>query len=685
MVQISSSNAVQLQGFAIAPKGQTFLKVFYAHTIDAGDPRHTEDPANIYFDRVVREIWGDDTKVKKDTFDFVYAALDPAEEDDSADTQVIVNDRVGNVTEYRFTAQNVNVRQREYTGRWDPDQPTFPADLANPTTPKLRDDDDPFFETRWEYNDDALSTRVIHPNGNEEVTIFDEGNDSRRSQGNASERCRYPGKNCDMPGYPSCGDQEQICELFEYDDGFGGCCGSNFVTEHTDARGNTTVHEYDDFGNRTKTTHRIPSIVEDMEYNQYGQITVHILPDNGSGHRRRDEFTYYDSGPQLGYLHEKNVDAPKPNFALTTVFEYNLVGQVNRTIDPRGNDTLFVVNQLDQVVRTISREVTEGGGVRYERDTFYDPNDNIVRVDVQNKDDVGVLQPNTHFTEVYEYEILNYRTRTCEEAGDYSGAIPGTQQIPLCTGLPGADFITTEYEYDANRNRTLTRYGEATNGNDPFNIVRTLYDERDLVFREVRAEGDADQSTTQYDYDNNRNTKRTSQGLEDVGAERITRYSYDGYDRLWGSDDKSPDDAASVDPMGNEMFYHYDENSNRISARTEGELTDVPGGADNERLSEGAYVYDEMDRQTRSEIEFFDTDTQGGIGDGQSIADTEYSDNSQVTRTVNDNLHQTLTTYDTANRVLTVTDAKGNIVKFETANGDSGYDANSNVIVVREI
>ena len=60
----------------------------------------------------------------------------------------------------------------------------------------------------------------------------------------------------------------------------------------------------------------------------------------------------------------------------------------------------------------------------------------------------------------------------------------------------GGECYVGELEYDANDNRTLRRKGEATNGTDPDNTVRTLYDERDLVFEVVRGEGSADQSTT---------------------------------------------------------------------------------------------------------------------------------------------------------------------------------------------
>ena len=394
-------------------------------------------------------------------------------------SRVIVNDRVGNVEESFIDARNRTVMYREYTGRADPDQPTTATD--NRPTGQLRADDPPIFETRWEYNADSLPIRVIHPNGNEETFVYDEANVSPRSRGNLLQHCRLPG------AHTPPGDQTQICEFFEYDEDFGGCCGSNFVTRHIDGRGHDTLHIYDARGNRTHTQHRILSIVEDFEYNQFGQMKAHTLPDNGSGHRRRDEYTYYTQaeGHQFGYLKDEIIDAL--GLALTTSHEYDGVGNMTRTIDPEGHDMQYVYNQLDQVVRSISAEVTPGGGVRYERDWFYDANGNVVRVDTQNKDDAGALQPNTHFTSVYEYEILNYQTRMCVEVGDYTGGIPGSTNLPTCDGLPARDFITTEHQYDENRNRTLERYGEATNGNQPANVVQRLYDERDLVFQEIRA------------------------------------------------------------------------------------------------------------------------------------------------------------------------------------------------------
>ncbi len=592
----------------------------------------TTDPDNLLFDRVVRQVWGGDV------VDLAYVRQEPTATNGFAAMKTIVNDRNGNVNEYIYDIGNRPISSRVYTGRADPVQPT--TETANRPGDKLRPDDPDFFETRTVWNQDSLRMRVIHPNGNTTEYTYESDlnpNASPRDRGNLRIISRTPGS------HTPAGDQAVIEEFFEYDTTFScGNCGFNYVTLHIDGRGKQTINQYDDRGNKIQIQHRIPSIVENFEYNEFGQLTAYVLPDNGSGHRRRDEFTYYDSGPQRGYRHQAIVDAGVDNFNLTTAYEYDLVGNVVRTVDPRGHDTLYVVNPLDQVVREISREVTEGSNVRYERDVFYDANNNIARRDIQNIDETGQLQTNTHFTTTYEYEILNYLVRESQEVdADHS--------------------IVTEHRYDNNRNRVLTRYGEATNGNQANNTMAMAYDERDLPFRSTRAPGDTGQSTTQLDYDANRNLVRRTEGLEDTRP-RVHLAVYDSYNR----------EVAMTDPMGNTTVYHYDPNHNRVSRLIEGQLVDIEGNDGNVRLSEATLVYDDIDRLTQTQTAFFDTKTQTALTDGLSAIVTSYSDNSQVLSVVNDNGHETLIAYDTANRRKVVTDAKGNTVTYQ-------YDRNSNM------
>src|SRR6185503_19846570 len=207
------------------------------------------------------------------------------------------------------------------------------------------------------------------------------------------------------------GDQTTLVESFEYDAGFGGCCvgaptsvGSNsFATKVIDAPGNVTLYSYDARGNRIHTQHRIPSITEDFGYNVYGQPTSHVHPDNGSAYRRRDVFTYYDAGPQRGYRAQEVVDASALH--LTTTFDYDPVGNIIRMIDPRGHDTFYTYNALDQLLGETSREVMPD--VRYRRDFYYEANNNVVREDIENRDESGALQPNARFSAIFDYEILN--------------------------------------------------------------------------------------------------------------------------------------------------------------------------------------------------------------------------------------------------------------------------------------
>ena len=634
------------------PKGQLYLTNIFSNATS---------PDDLLFDRIVRQYWGNQDPDTGDIVDLVYVPEFPQKSNGFAIVRVILNDRVGNVKEYFYDSLNRAVIAREFTGRADPDQPTTAT--TNRPTAQLRPDDPPFFETRYEWNSAYLQTRVTHPDGNVTRNFYASDLDpggSPRAGANLRASVRTKGD------HANAGDQESLATVSEYDTDFnaGGCCGFNFATKQTDARDNLSFHEYDDRGNRIRTVHRIPSIVEDWEHNQFGQVTAHVLPDNGSGHRRRDEYTYYASGPQRGYLQTQVIDVG--GFALTTTYDYDAVGNVTRVTDPRGNDSLYEYNALDQLWRRQSREVAlPAGSVRYERLTFFDANDNVVRVDIQNVDDQGTLLPNSHFTTVFEYEILNNSVRTCQEVGNYTGSIPGATELPVCEGLPQGDFITTESVYDENRNPTLARFGEAVELRQPTNVTRTLYDERDLRFRAVRAEGDADQSTTQFDYDGNQNLVRAIQGIEGTFP-RVTTSTYDLYDRL----------VSTTDPMGNVLSYGYDANHNIARRLLEGQVLDIEGSAGNVRLSDVTYGYDAMDRLIRTEVAFFDTDTQaplqGGQRLGKSITTTDWSDNSQVIRVVNDNLHQTLNAYDTANRRAVVTDHVSNTMTYT-------YDQNSNV------
>jgi YD repeat-containing protein len=606
------------------PKGQTFLVNEYAATSDVAD---------LDYDRVARQSLGD----PGDVIDLVYTRVTPVASNNFASMKTIVNDREGHVKELFYRTNTYGVMCRELTGLADPDLPT--DDITNRPGPPLRPGDPPFYETRWTYDTHGQVVLCEYPNQNAVEYVYDETNLDPRLRGDLLEIRRDPGT--------LGGEQAIIIETFEYEPGFGGCCARNFVTRHVDGRGNDTVHSYDGNGNCTGTSHRISTIVEDYTYNAFGQMTSHILPDNGGGHRRTDEFHYYAAGPQSGYLRNVIMDAGGFNF--TNEFQYDARGNVVAVIDPKGNDTQFLVNALDQVVRTVSREISPGSGVRYETDIFYDANNNIVRVDIENKDENGVLETNTHFTTTYDYEILNHRIRTTRE-------------------IDASDDLVTEIEYDANRNPLLLRGGEAVAGTQPGNVVQGVYDERDLVFQVTRAPsvaGSGGASTDQCHYDGNGNRVRYLQGLE--GTPRETPRVYDGYNRI----------VSTTDPMGNVTSYTYDANGNSVAERVDGELQDLQGSAGNIRLWEGTSDFDDMDRLVQSDRAFFDTLTgtplTAGPHPGLSRTEFAWTDLSRAETVTDDNNHVTHYVYDSANRLLTLIDAASNSVTYL-------YDPNSNVM-----
>ena len=609
-------------------KGQLWLQNTYAATTD---------PADYNFGRLIRQVRGYSNEV----LTFWYTRQAPVPSGGFAVTKAIVNDRMGNVSEHLFDPWNRLLRLRQFTGRAVPGITT--TETQNLPTGQLRASDPAYFETAYQWNVDAKPTLIIYPNGNSVSNVYELALNPaapRRSRGNLRGRIKLPG------ALASASDQAAITENFVYDTTFGGGGGFGFATQVTDGRGNTDSHAYDSHGNRTNTIHAVSSAVEDFEYSAYGQMTAHVLPDNGSGYRRRDVMTYYTTGPQTGYLRQQILDSQ--TLALTTTYEYDAAGNVTRVIDPAGNGSINVVNQINQVVREYSRTVsTSSGPVRYQRDFFYDANNNHVRLDVLNVDEDGVLSTNAYFTTTSAYDILNRVTNTVQE-------------------VDPSHNVVTQYAYDANGNRTLVVNGEASNGHQPNNVVDTLYDERNLQYLEIRAPGDPGHSTTQFDYDGNGNVNRVNKIEAIVVKQKVL--TYDGFNR-W---------TTTTDAMGNVTTAHYDANGNVASSRVDGELTDLPGSEGNLRLAETAYTYDAMNRRVQTDQAFFDPAAGTDIAGGHALTTTVYSPSSQVLQTIVANNRTNRTIYDTANRPSIVTDAKGNTTT-------SVYDADGNVVLTVQV
>lgn len=457
----------------------------------------------------------------------------------------------------------------------------------------------------------------------------------------------------------------------------------SFVISATDPRGNVVTASYDAAGNRIVrklipvTQPDIAGAHRNFAYNQFGQLTAITNAADANGYRAVTRYVYGDDPftpqvePPLPFAIMAIADAD--GLKLTNRFEYDPRGNVTRAVDARGHDTLFTYNALDQPVQVQTPAYGGSGSLppqRVTRQYFYDANDNVVRADLDNRDETGApVAANPQWTTLFEHDALDRLTGIVEEISE-GGVLP-------------ASYTTNRFVYDANDNLIEARSPLAVNGTDPHNTVAIEYDERGLLFREIGAPGSPVQTTTQYDYDVNGNVSRVSEGLE--GVPSVTTLEYDGFTRLgvgvWAVPGSFPPPSAAarsaashraialdllvraddgdrlskiIDPLGNVTTFHYDANSNLKVIRHFGETNDVPGSAGNRLLAETRYQYDSLDRPVRQVDSFFDIFTGVPIGDGQATTSFTYAPNGQCIAVTNDLGHATTYDYDTAGRVYLV-------------------------------
>jgi YD repeat-containing protein len=559
-----------------------------------------------------------------------------------------LNDGVGNVSEETFDLRNRLVHLKEFTGRARPGVPVTPNE--NRPAGKLRPKDPDFYEMTFEYNDDSLLTCAVFPRGNSvELEYQRTGTVAHGSWRGNLEAIRRK-----SDGITS--SQPEIIENKRYHADF------NLVTSEVDGRGNETRYEYDAEGNLVRAIHAIPTIVEDFEYNDHGQLTRHIHPDNGSGGRRVDAYSYSEA---TGYLtrHSWSADSDGDGVEDAASFEHDAVGNLIKINDPRTVSHEFAYNALDELVRgALGGLASSPGGAAhiivwdFERDL----GGNLTRVDVRNADENGALYPNSHLTTFYEYDDQNRLAHVREELGDFPLG-PGEPLDP--STLPLDQFVTTEYEYDPNGNLSLVRSGEAVRGGDPHNAVRFAYDERNLLLRVSRGEGSRDQATDQYDYDENGNLFLLAAGLEQPGGASLC-FAHDGHDRP----------VSVLDAMGNTREITYDASGNLLSLVVRGELLDAEGDAANVELERTERTYDAMDRCVRVDRVLAAADPPPA-SDSRSITQLFWSDAGGLIRLVDPNQNETRWAYDAAGRVSRRVDALGNETSLE-------YDPGSNVVQV---
>ncbi len=543
------------------------------------------NPAHFDFDRSVSIALGANPPTV-----FSCEPLTPSPANRYAKTKVTMNDPVGNVSETLYDSKNRPVSIKEMTGRATPGFPV--TAVGNQPTNKLRASDPAFFETTLAYNLDSQVTQITEPRGNSMAMVYagdanlatpvrERGNLLTLTQTPApgvpsdqdfiTEKFEYaPGfgtgegilgqsiflrmnkdgggikaeleividakitkpkkdrKFLDMPQdalltkhtkpFTSPSDCFQQVLIFD-----------THMVKHTDPRGNVWTNQFDVSGNLTSSQAPGLATGDSFEYNAAGQLTAHVHPADANGRRKRDTFSYYSNGTQKGYLQSAVEDAGAGGLALTTTYAYDAVGNVTSVTDPRGNDTQFVFNQLDQLMQV--KSAPGGGGVRSQVDYTYSQKNvssehrksataflanggdkdrchMMIRQDISNFDENGNPIGDGQLSTIYGRDSIGQLTSVTNEVSAVASTV-------------------TQFEYDANGQVTKVLSPLAVSGAAPFNTLQTQYDERGLPFQEISAPGSPDQSTTQYDYDTNGNLARVSEGLE--GTPQITTLVADGF------------------------------------------------------------------------------------------------------------------------------------------------------------
>ncbi len=304
-----------------------------------------------------------------------------------------------------------------------------------------------------------------------------------------------------------------------------------------------TRWSYNDFGQRTRAEDPRGNINTFSYYPESDPDGDGHDPiagrDNSTGGYRSGQVTDAVAGP-------RRQDAYDPA-AAANAYTYDRRGNIVVRTDGRGNEWRGTYNQLDQLVQTEAPRVDAGQAHGYLRRTSFDANNNVVTTSVENvttaTDHLPVAGTPAWFQYSADYDILGSVIETTRDA----------RRDPVIPASAQPELLTTQYEYDGNRNLVRIRSPLAVAGTDTNNAVRYTYDRLDRRVAVRRGEGSAEESTWTYAYDANGNRIGWTDGEDNdatPGPESET-YTYDGYDRRVGITlrDGSTQSAA-FDPAG---------------------------------------------------------------------------------------------------------------------------------------
>jgi RHS repeat-associated protein len=376
---------------------------------------------------------------------------------------------------------------------------------------------------------------------------------------------------------------------------------------------------------------------EFLQYDTRGRLERMEDPEGNVTENR-----YFPGGPAAikeGYLHEIARDMNSLN--LVTVFEVNDLGIVTSVINPRQVQTRQTVNELNQVIETVS------GGPGYRTRSFFDKNGLLERQERDNLDDVGQPSPDGDEVKTYKYDEQNNLVRETRGGNDLT------------------QHHVTLHRYDGSDKRIETILPLVNN-------IRFEYDERLLPKATIRGASSTIASTTRMLYDGD---GRKIAVID--GRGNISRFTYDTFNRV----------VSATDALGNVQQNEYDKLGNVTVMR----FFERKAAGTYHLLRRGEFVYDERANRIREinylfvlpiptadieqspDAEFITAQNQGLIT--QVETQFFYDKNKRLFRVVNAKGQKVVYEYDGINRQIAEYDNADNyILTF--------FDKNSNVIRV---
>jgi len=504
---------------------------------------------------------------------FSYLPQTPTSSNQFATLRCIVNDPVGNVTEYFSDARNRCVKLQEFTGRAVPGSPVTAT--VNRPVGKLRTSDPDYYETLAEWNNDSLLSklkvkreysgdktfstwyasdfdpatsarkradlRILREIASSAVDVDGDGigditerawrytYDSRFGSDRKNSRVKVQlhwdrvGKDDDCDGLIDEGNPDlagKPINTVKVNQTAGEQCDNDlrnddcgFVTFATDPRGNVTTGSYDTNGNCAKITRTGVAA---------GTYAIVVDGWEASYNSRGQLTSITNTAADANGYHRVDTFSYYTNGPALGYLRYALFDSTSDPVsielayDARGNLTRFVdprghdrLYTYNALNQLVRYQTPTNLTARTATDFTYDANDNVVRVETERRDENDLI-------------IQSLPTR---------GKLYQYNSLNRCTEIvqqvSANHFITNRFYYDANDNVVAVHSPLAVSGADPHAITQFEYDERDLPFRTIAAPGSTVQSTSQWDYDANGNVTRVSEGLE--GTPRVTTLEYDGF------------------------------------------------------------------------------------------------------------------------------------------------------------